>query len=1417
MRPRRAIAATAAASLLGAGLVGAAVVPASAQLGATDVLADFEGPAVPDEWFVYNGASSVVTTPVSVPAGDALARPGQSGDNGLLKAEYSVTDFGGFGAAFVAAGPQDWSTSTSFDFWFKGTGSGRTYLVEISDNRSDPSTDTSERFNAPFEDTTSEWRHVSIPFTDFARSAGFQPGGAPDDGFTLTEIWAWAIPLPVHADTVYLDDVGLGLRVIDDFEDGVAPGGPCAPPEPLGFCTFNGAGSSVSIATTGTPPAPELPSAGPANRVLQMDVDSTSFAGFIHGLTNAAGDVWTPQDWSRHEGIAFWMHGNDSGAQMFVDLLDNRNDGSDTDDAERFSVPFTDDFSGWKLLEFPFADFTRKDIGNGAPNDGLGLFEVHGYAIGTLGTGGARTYYLDNVRLFGVGQPPALAVNLAQAITSIEEGTTGDVRVRLNRAMGPDDPAEVSIDFATERSNATPGEDFTPTSGTLTFTNGGPSELTFPVETTDNSKFGGDKQVVIRLTDPQGMERGSLFQGSVMIRDDETFDRRLLDDFEQGAYRWSADPELALATPTVRRGGDLARPDQDAAEAVLEVATPLIVDFDVMGSTCKAGRGVIPVHVLSTPDFDATRIDHTTVRFGRAAETHTSGRKKTPTRHEADVNGDGLRDLVFHFRANETGYDCDSTDLALTGRLADGTPLVGNGDPVSFGRDFPLGQDWSKDAGLSFWYYGSGTGDAVTLTLKDNRAADPGPEGWTKVWSDEFDDPKGTPPDPAKWSYEIGDTTPDGKNGWGNEERQYYTDDPKNAQTDGAGNLVITLDEADGSQECYYGPCEYESARLITQDKAEFAYGRIESRLQVPSGGDGLWPAFWSLGTDITHNPWPAAGEIDVMEYVSRVPNEIFGTIHGPGYAGGASFGGTWDFGRPVKEQYHTYAVEWEPERITWSVDGITYHEAVPGDVAPNEWVFEKPFFLLLNFAIGGNFGGAIDPDNTYPQEYLVDYVRVYQGPDTAERFEASFTDAVAGWQRITVPFAAFTRSAQQPAGAPDDGLGLDDVWGYGFTLPDGGTATGVVRVDLVEVDRRPKPAEVTVTNADDAGEGSLRWALEEVAEGGTIAFEPTLAGETIPLSGPLAPGYGVTIDASAAPGLTLDGGGDDRVLVIGPGIEVIVRHLVLTNGYGYQLAGGVLNNGTLTLDHATVTGNTMTTDAGDFWQGGGGIYNGDGASLTLVDSTVADNTAGWSGGGIYSFFNTTTTLVRSTVSGNTSADVGGGLRTLGTVAIDNSTISGNASTGWYGGALFVTDGVATLTNSTVTGNTSPVAAPAAVFVGTFGPSSASLELRNSIVAGNPGGQCFLAPFGAGAVAITSLGHNVLGDGSCNPVGTDLRAADAQLAPLADNGGPTRTHALLPGSPAIDAAEDAASPATDQRGVARPQGPGADVGSYELE
>jgi hypothetical protein len=187
---------------------------------------------------------------------------------------------------------------------------------------------------------------------------------------------------------------------------------------------------------------------------------------------------------------------------------------------------------------------------------------------------------------------------------------------------------------------------------------------------------------------------------------------------------------------------------------------------------------------------------------------------------------------------------------------------------------------------------------------------------------------------------------------------------------------------------------------------------------------------------------------------------------------------------------------------------------------------------------------------------------------------------------------------------------------------------------------------------------------------------------------------------------------------------------------------------------------------------------------------------------------------VRSTVSGNVALDVAGGLRTLGAVNVENSTISGNTSTTWHGGAMFITDGVATITNSTITGNTAPGGTAGGFFVGTFTPASASLTLQNSIVAGNGDFGCFQGFFGAGAVTLTSLGNNVFTDGTCNPVAGDSVVANAGLGALTDNGGPTFTHALLGGSPAIDTANTAVCPATDQRGVARDAA--CDVGAYEL-
>jgi beta-glucanase (GH16 family) len=1091
--------------------------------------------------------------------------------------------------------------------------------------------------------------------------------------------------------------------VVDDFEASLAAGQDGT--IPVGFFTAQGSNSSVAFSRAAAPTAvPEVPD---PNNVLKMDFTVASYGVLIHSFENDAANQWVAQDWSAYEGVSFWLYGNNSGIDLFVDVLDNRGADLTRDQAERFSVAFKDNWSGWKKIELPFASLTRKDVGNGAPNDGFTLTDVHGWAFGTLATGGTRTFYMDNVTLYGTAPERPLTVGFAQASTDVQEGQTGHVTVRLSKAAD----VPITVKYTAQAGLATAARDFTATSGTLTFAPG-IVQRTFDVATLDDAKYEGDESILLQLADPTVAVMGVPPVARLNIRDNDPYDPALLDDFETPPYMFSASNKTALASREIAAGAAAALPGQGAYERVLE----------------------------------ATR----------------SG---------------------------------------------------GGQSALEFGRRFAQGQDWSADKGLSFWYYGKNSGRKITVNLLDNAAPDPGPAGWRLAWSDEFNTAAGAQPNPKTWGYEIGDGTVNGIPGWGNDELEYYTDSPQNVATNGSGSLVITARQADGTQQCYYGPCKYTSARLLSKNRFEFAYGRIESRIKVPRGA-GLWPAFWSLGSDIDQVGWPQTGEIDFMEHVARLPDEVFGTIHGPGYSGGQSFGGIYDLGLPVADDFHTYAVEWQPGAIRWYIDGILYHTARPSDVAPNQWVFDHPFFILLNMAIGGNFGGAVGADTTFPQSMTVDYVRLYQAPDTAERFGAEFTDNFSGWRRVSLPFSTFTRSALQPAGAPSDGLNLTSVSGYGFTVP--GNYPAPVLIDQVRLLADcDDPATVTTT-ADD-GAGSLRRAISRACAGGMIEFAPGLAGQTIGLtSAELTIAKNLTIDGAGAPGLTISGSGTVRPFVIDPTATATVRNLRIANGYGFQLAGGVLNNGTLTLDHVVVEGNNVTTDGEAFWKGGAGVYSGEDSTLALRDSTVAGNTAAASnGGGVLAMFRATVLVERSTISGN-SANVGGGLRTLGNVRIVNSTISGNSTYGWMGGAFFHTDGVMNVVNSTIANNTAPPDTTGGAFVGTFTDASATLTLVNTILSGNSGPQqCFYAPWGAGVVTATSLGHNLVADNSCFAVASDIVGADPQLGALADNGGPTRTHALAAGSPALNAADPAASPAVDQRGTSRPQGAGPDIGSYE--
>jgi serine/threonine-protein kinase len=233
------------------------------------------------------------------------------------------------------------------------------------------------------------------------------------------------------------------------------------------------------------------------------------------------------------------------------------------------------------------------------------------------------------------------------------------------------------------------------------------------------------------------------------------------------------------------------------------------------------------------------------------------------------------------------------------------------------------------------------------------------------IWSDEFNGAAGSPPDPAKWVYDLGG------NGWGNHELEVYTDNRANSFLDGQGHLVI--------QALQPTPGKFTSARLKTQGKFAFEYGRAEARIRIPYG-QGIWPAFWMLGADTRRKGWPACGEIDIMENIGREPDTVHGTVHGPGYSGAHGIGKPFQIaaGR-FADDYHIYAVEWTPERIDFLVDGQSYHTVTPASLpAGTKWVYDHPFFLILNVAVGGAWPHNPDQTSVFPQTMLVDYVRVY-------------------------------------------------------------------------------------------------------------------------------------------------------------------------------------------------------------------------------------------------------------------------------------------------------------------------------------------------------------------------------------------------------------------------------------------------------
>ena len=228
--------------------------------------------------------------------------------------------------------------------------------------------------------------------------------------------------------------------------------------------------------------------------------------------------------------------------------------------------------------------------------------------------------------------------------------------------------------------------------------------------------------------------------------------------------------------------------------------------------------------------------------------------------------------------------------------------------------------------------------------------------------------------DASKWTHETGG------DGHGNQELEYYTEDIANSQVVD-GNLVITATSEGAAQHsCWNGTCQYTSARLVTNGHYTTKYGRVEARIKIPTG-KGVWPAFWMLGDNISVVNWPTCGELDIMESIGSESGTLHGSMHGPGYSGANPLTGstTLPGGAKLSDDFHVYSMEWGPAVVRFYLDSVLYETRTPADMPQGGvWVYDRPFFIILNVAVGGQWPGIPDGTATFPVKMLVDYVHVY-------------------------------------------------------------------------------------------------------------------------------------------------------------------------------------------------------------------------------------------------------------------------------------------------------------------------------------------------------------------------------------------------------------------------------------------------------
>jgi beta-glucanase (GH16 family) len=352
---------------------------------------------------------------------------------------------------------------------------------------------------------------------------------------------------------------------------------------------------------------------------------------------------------------------------------------------------------------------------------------------------------------------------------------------------------------------------------------------------------------------------------------------------------------------------------------------------------------------------------------------------------------------------------------------------------------------------------------------------------WQLVWSDEFSQPDGSSPDPTKWGFDIGN----GSGGWGNNQLEYDTSRTNNARIVG-GQLVIEADQES------YGGKSYTSARMLTKGKWSWAYGRMEASIKLPRG-QGIWPAFWMLGTNIDSVGWPTCGETDIMENIGNTNDQAkaHGTIHGPqnggDYNGGAGVGGTYTLpgGGALADSFHTFAVEWTTNQIKWYVDNTAYFTATPASLpSGGTWVFTQPQFLILNLAVGGNWPGYPDATTVFPQQMLVDYVRVYSYVASSIPDAPTGLSATAGGTQVVLNWSAssgatnYNVKCSTTNGGPYTTIGSTATTSYTNTGLANGTTYYYVVSAVNSFGESPDSAQISATTTVP----SANLALHKVA-----------------------------------------------------------------------------------------------------------------------------------------------------------------------------------------------------------------------------------------------------------------------------------------------------------------------------------------------